>query len=83
MNLNSVIYSTRSLTLGEHILSQRAGQGDFEAMAAYFLYRTNMKEEQIMALDDEELLIIINKINEAVMNSIILQQIARTLDACE
>ena len=81
MNLDSVTYSTKPLTLADHILSQRSAKGDYEAMAGYILNRTDMTSEQILALDDEELLIVVTKIGQAVLNSIVIQQISRALDA--
>lgn len=81
MNLELVTYSTKPVNLGEHILCQRAGKGDFEAMASYILARTNLTSEQIIELDDDEVLAVINKIGEAVVSSIVLQQISKAIDA--
>lgn len=81
MNLDNIVYSTKPQTLGEKILGQRAGRGDFEAMAGYILSRTSLTQDEVLDLDDDDLIVISGKILDAVLTALMLQQIGKTLDA--
>lgn len=79
MNLDKLICSTKPSSLGEKILCQRAAAGNWEAMAALVLIRTNLTEEEVLSLDDEDLAKVMALINTAVVSGVHLQKLAEDL----
>jgi hypothetical protein len=80
MDLEKIKFSDKPLTLYEHIMAQRGSQNDYEAMLAFILSRTNMMEAEVLKLDDEDLLLLINRINVAVDQAKALQAFGRKLN---
>lgn len=80
MNVDSVVYTTRSVNLGDHILLQQCGEGDYEAMLELILARTDLQEDQALSLEDEEAAEIMRKIGEGIAQSYALKNLAKEMD---
>lgn len=81
MDISKVEYSTRPVTLQTHIWMEQAGKGSFEAMFQLVLARTNLKEPETLALDDEELSEVIGQIGEGMARAFALSALGRSIDA--
>lgn len=79
MNLDQIVYSTKSITLREMIIAQRVAQGEASAIVEFLLLRTNLTEEQALDLDLEDITVISNHIQEAIKTSQILESISKQL----
>lgn len=76
MDISRVVYSDKPFTLGQRILLQKAGNGDWEAMAAYILARTNLVAMEAMNLDDDEASTIIRL---SIEKALVMQRLAADL----
>lgn len=81
MNLDTVVYSTKPLNLRDHIFLQRfSSANDYQAMLDIILVRTNIRLEDALELDDEDLGIVMGKITESVMQAIQLTGLSKGID---
>jgi len=76
-----IVYQIRPYTIADRILLQNAGNGDYMSMAAFIKCRTDLTDDEILALLDTEAAEIIAKIAEAHLRSHILESIAKSFDA--
>ena len=80
MDIEKVVASTRPLTLGDHILLQKIGLGDFEATYQYILRRTDLTSEEALALDSKEVVTVLEKISTGIVDSLLLESIGNALN---
>lgn len=77
IDLDKVDYSTKPVTLAQHIWMQRAQRQDFEGMLSLILARTNIPEEEALEFDDEELGIVITKVCDGIIASTVLNSLGK------
>lgn len=75
-----IAYSTRPYDLGDLILLQGAGQSNWMQMAGFFKSRTDMNQDEIIALDEFEIPEILEKIAKAHETAIILKVMEGSLN---
>ena len=80
MSLNRPItFTTRAITFGERLWAQKAGQGDLEAMARLFVARSDLTEDEMLALVDEEIAEVADLFKKSIEQCGTLGEIGRSL----
>lgn len=76
-----VEYSTKSMTLHQSILAQQfSNSQDLEALLELITERTNLSEEEALALDQEDLEIVCSNIAAGVATSLKLHNLGKKFD---
>lgn len=79
MDSSQVEYSTKPVTLQQHIWMQKAVAGDYEAMLFLIIARTNIGEEKALNIEDDDLVVIIGEIAQGMQRSMMLSELGKGL----
>lgn len=78
--MRDIEYSTRPITLREHILVACVGKNDFEAAAKLISLRTDLEIEEIMNLVDEEITEVITKVLDSMTSYLVLKNMSKSFE---
>lgn len=79
MDLTKVEYSSKLMTLEQHIWLQDASKGDYHAMKEIICARTNIPEEEALQLHDNDIQAIFGEIAIGIAASFTLQELMEGL----
>lgn len=75
--MREVEYSTKSLRVDDFRLFQKASAGDIEALIELVLRRTDLQEDEILALDEDEMTQVLKGIIEGALRSRVLRNMGK------
>ena len=76
-----ITFTTRAFTFGERLYAQKGAQGDLEAMMRLFVARSDLTEDEMLALVDEEIAEVADLFKKSVEQCGTLGEIGRSLGA--